>query len=123
MIRRITQHIEHHDGVGHCRENRAEAVLAIEPLGDERHRTIDRAPAQRFGKQRLGRAQQRVDTAKEGEPGPLLMRRLPGRSNLARRANERLVDGDAARIFSAGFERLQDEQRHEHCACPIRDLG
>ncbi len=40
MIRRISQAIEHHQRVRHRREDAAEPVLAVEPLGDEGDRLV-----------------------------------------------------------------------------------
>ena len=45
--RRIAEAIEHHQRVRHRREDAAEPVLAVEPLGDESDGLVDRAPARR----------------------------------------------------------------------------
>ena len=76
IVRRIAERVEHHHAVGHRREDRAETVLAVEPLAHpglgERNRALPRA----LGKQRLGGVQHVVDSAEEPEPRRLLLRRL-----------------------------------------------
>ncbi len=68
MVFRIAEHVEHHHAVGHGREDRAEPVLAVEPLRHPGHRAIDRALPRSLRKQRLGGAQHDVDAAEEPEP-------------------------------------------------------
>ena len=63
MIGLVAEAIEHHHRVGHRRENAAEPVLAIEPLGDKGHRLLDRPPARIRREKRLGDAQQPVEHA------------------------------------------------------------
>ena len=94
MILRISKHVVHHDAVGHGRENRAQSILAVQPLGHELDRLVDGLAPQALGKQRLGCPQHRVDAAEEEKPRPLLMRSLGGRSDVLRRTNEKLVDCD-----------------------------
>ena len=43
MLRRIAEAVEHHHAVGHGGIDRAEPVFAVQPLGDERHASLDGA--------------------------------------------------------------------------------
>ena len=65
MVGRVAERVEHQDRVRHCRIDRAEAVLAIEALGDESRGGVDRAAAQRRRKKRLRALEQPVDRAEE----------------------------------------------------------
>ena len=47
---RSAERIEHHRRIGHGRIDRAEPVLAVQALGDEGDRLVDRALAQASGK-------------------------------------------------------------------------
>src|SRR5258708_6565974 len=85
MMLRITERVEHHDAVRHGWKNRAQAMLAIETLGDPGHRALHRALAQRPRKPRRGETQYRVDPAEEPKPRRLLLRRPPRQSDRLRR--------------------------------------
>ena len=102
MVVRVAEHVEHHHAVGHRREDRAEAVLAVEALAHPRHRAIDRALRSLSGN-RLGGAQHDVDAAEEPEPKRLLLRRLRRRPDRRRRLAKQLVDRDALGIARLGF--------------------
>src|SRR5262249_38086427 len=95
MIRRIAERVEHHDIVDHRREDRADAVLAVEMLDRERHRVIDRALADALGNQRIDDAQNDIDAAEEGEPPAVLLRRARREPGVLRRLEEQLVDPQA----------------------------
>ena len=53
MVFRIAEHVEHHHAVGHGGENRAQAVLAVEPLGHPGDGAIESALPRAFGKVRF----------------------------------------------------------------------
>ncbi|MGF6812554.1 hypothetical protein OKW30_007746 [Paraburkholderia sp. Clong3] len=98
MIGRIAETVVHHHRVGHRRENRAEAVLAVQPFVDERDRRADRALAGRLRQQAIDRAQHRIDTTEQAEPARVLMRCALVHAGVHRRAAEQLVDAHLARI-------------------------
>ena len=122
MVGRIAERVEHQHGVRHGRIDPAEAVLAVEPLGDEGHGGVDGAAAQRRRKRRLGALEQPVDRAEELHPCPSLMRARRPVAHGLRRRDEEFRDLDAARIGGARLQRLQHQERDEHRARPIGDL-
>ncbi len=122
IVRRLAERLIHHDGVGHRRINRAQAVFAVQPFFDERNRRVDRARAKLLRKQRLEHAQHTVQSAEQEKPAPALMRRFRRHSDRMRRLQEQLIDADARGVFRARLQRRQDQQRHDRGARPIRDL-
>ena len=118
----IAEHIEHHHAVGHGGENRAEAVLAVEPLGHPGDGAIEGALPRSFGKIRFGGAQNIVHAAEEPEPRRFLLRRLRRRADGVRRFEKQLVDAHALGVARPRLLRHQHQQRHDDGAAPIRDL-
>ena len=123
MLARIAQHVVHHRRVGHRRENRAEPVLAVEPLGDELHRLVDRALARALretsARPRAARRRWRgtagtrtISGAAPWTSAPMLCGGFRNSSSIA----------DALRVARLRLERLQHQQRHDHGARPVRDL-
>ena len=51
------------------------------------------------------------------------MRRFGGRADGLRRLQEQFVDPDPLRIARLRFKSLQHQQRHDHRARPVRNLG
>ena len=121
MIRGVTQGRQGHHGVGHGREDRAEAVLAVQPRGDEPGRQADRARAPPLGPARLDQAQQPVD--RHEQPAPARAGRVGDVAALGEgRREEQLGDADPARIARARLGRHQDQQRHDHGPRPVGHL-
>ena len=101
VIARIAQRVEHHHRIRHGRENRSEAVLAIEPLGHKRDRACSIARRRvLLREQRLDQTQERVDGGKGGE---------------ARRAIDAGRWPSGARA-GAAREELVDASRRADCA-------
>ena len=122
MICRIAERVEHHHAVGHRRIDRAEAVLAVEPLADQGDRAVDGALARALREKRLGGAQHIVDGAEEPEPRRLLLRRLRRGPSVCGGSRNSSSMRDALRIARARLLRHQHQQRHDHGAAPVRDL-
>ena len=68
MVLRIAERIEHHHAVRHGRVDRAEAVLAIEPLGHEGDRAGNGAAAQLAGNHGSAARRTASTSAEEAEP-------------------------------------------------------
>ncbi len=119
IVLRHAEAIEHHHRVGHRRINAAEPVLAIEPLAHEGDGGVDRALPPALGEERIGVAQQIVDGVEHRRPD----RALGARRRGLRARREELADGDVVRIARARPPRHQHQERHQHGARPVRDLG
>ena len=83
MIRRIAQRIEHHHRVRHGGIDRAKAVLAVQPLGDEACAALDGATAHLLRPQRLDGLQHLVERVEEQRPAAVRMRSRPGGDRVA----------------------------------------
>ncbi len=118
MLRRIAEAVEHHHGIGHGRINAAQPVLAVQPLGHERHRGALGAPAQIFREQRLHHPQAGVDVLENPTPGRAIGAADPV-AHLLRRCAEQFSDVNTARISGARAARHQHQQRHQHRARPV----
>ena len=93
MVGRIAERVEHQHAVGHGREDRAEAVVAVEPLDRRRRpRRRSRACAVAGGK-RARRACRTASTASKNlDPAPGLMGALRPSAHRLGRRDEQLVD-------------------------------
>ena len=122
VLGRVAERIVHHHGVGHGREDRAQPVLSVQPLGDEGFGAGDGAAARTFGPERFEGGERPVEQAEQRRPRLLLVRAL--RQAVERRgiADEELVDAHAARVPGAGLQGAQDQQRHDDCPGPVGDL-
>ena len=123
VILRITEQIVHHHGVGHRRENRTQTVNPVEALGDERHGLVDGALTRGFREQRIDNAQDLVEKIEARKPELTLMRRLRRHADRLRVFQEQFIDTDAERIARARLLVHQHQQRHDHGARPVRNLG
>ena len=123
MVRRIAQRVVHHHAVRHRRKNRAEPVLAVEPLADPRHRAR-RSRAAASASETSARPQRStLSTARKNQnQRRVLLRRLRRRPERRRRLEEQLVDPDILRIARARLQRHQHQQRHDDGAAPVRNL-
>ena len=124
MVLRIAERVEHHHAVGHGRVDRAQPVLAVQPLADEGDRRVDRALAQAL--RETAARPTRSTCRRRGRStnqAALLMRRLrrPGRPTAAVRRNSSSI-ADAARIARPRLQRHQHQQRHHHGARPVGHL-
>ena len=122
MTIRIAERVEHHDAVCHGRENRPQAMLAIEPLGDPGHRALHRALAQSFREPRRGKTQYGIDGAEKPKPRRLLLRRLRRQPDRLRRLEKQLIDRNTPGVARPRLKRHQYQERHDDRAAPIRDL-
>ncbi len=120
---RYAQHIEHHHGIRHGREDGAQAILAVQPFAHELFRTGDGALAQATGEQRLRHAQPGVEHAEHAEPDAILMRCPRRQAGCLARTDKQFVDADAARIPCLGAQAVEHQQRHDHRAGPVGHLG
>ena len=107
MIRRIAQRIEHHHAVGHGRKNRAEPVLAVEPLGHPGHRARrSRAAARPSGKYGSTGAAALSTTRKNQNQGRVLLRRFRRRPERLRRLEEQFVDPTFLGLRASGLSAI-----------------
>ena len=110
--------IEGHQRVGHGRENSAQAILAVEALGDEFHRPFDGHLFQTLRNQRDNESCHKVDNqhqhAKEIAGRVCLIKHL-----FVRRFDEQFGNIDAAWVAGLGFQRRQHLQRHHYRSRPI----
>ena len=89
MVGGIAERVEHHHGVGHGRENRAEPVFAVQPLARPRRpRYRSRAAARACGKNGSMARSTMSTPRKNAEPRGLLLRRLRRRADALRRFDE-----------------------------------
>ena len=99
--------------------DRAEPVLAVQPLGDEGDAPSRwRACACAFGKQRLERAAARVDARRKSQPGRFWCGAFAASADVVRRRRNSSSMRDAARIARARLQRLQHQQRHDARCAP-----
>ena len=118
----VAKHIEHHRCIGHRRKDRPEPVFAIEPLGNKCGRSIDGALPQVSWKKFDGRPEYYVDAAKQHKPDPALMRSFCCRPDRKRWFDKQFVDLDAKWVLCARTQCLQNQQRYQHSARPVRHL-
>ena len=121
MVRRITQRIERHHGIGHGRKDPAEAVDAVQPPLDEGDCRLDGPGAATGREQRLDAAHHIVQPYKQRSQ-PLAGRVVDVALLLFGRGDEQLANVDAAGIAGGRLQRHEDQQRHDHRARPIRHL-
>ena len=112
MIVGIAQRVEHHHGVGHGRENRAEPVFAVEPLGDEGHGASMARWRMRLGNTARPRAAHGRWRGRTGPRAFCCGAFGVGPSDL-RRLEKQFVDPYAFRIARARLLRHQHQQRHD----------
>ena len=122
---RIAERVVHHHGVGHGREDGAQAVLAVQPLVDEGLRPWRwRAWCEAFGKRGSATRSTASRAKKKARPRLLLVRAAGQAARWSPAGcDEQLVDGDAARVAGARLQGAQHQQRHDHGARPVGDLG
>src|SRR5207253_7159405 len=113
MIRGVSANAERLERVHHGRKDRAQPLLAVQPLEHPRFGPLERVIAQRSGYPAVEAAREPV----EGEEYPRQRGGAPERAPevaplLARGRREELPDVDVARIPRAGLQRAEDEERH-----------
>ena len=123
MVLRIAQRVEHHHAVGHRRKDRAEPVLAVEPLADQGDRRVDRAlprPLRRTSaRPRAARRRRRERTRTSPRSAAAPCGAGPSVAGGSRNSSSmRTSFGLRAR----GLQRHQHQQRHDDGAAPIRNL-
>ena len=121
IVARHAEAIEHHHGVRHRRINPAEPVLAVEPLAHEGDRRVDRALARALRERAARpRAARRRRTLNSDRPERALGTRRPAPACRARTARCTVMPRGIARARPL---RHQHQQRHDHGARPVGDLG
>ena len=114
----------HHHAVGHRRKNRAEPVLAVEPLADPGHRAIDGALPRAFGKQRLA-ARSTLSTARKNQNHDAFCCGAfgVGPSDRGGSRNSSSMVTPCADSRARGFFAMQHQQRHDHGAAQYEILS
>src|SRR5262249_18533514 len=64
-----------------------------------------------------------IDAAENLNPGPFLVWSLGPDAYLLGRRDEQLVDADSLGIARLWLQCIENRERHQHGACPVRDLG
>ena len=122
VIGGIAEGVKHHYAVGDCRVDAAKAVIAVQPLDDERHCLVDRGRRPAAGEPRLHLAQDDIDALEDPPPGRAVRPANPV-GDLIRRRAEQLRHMDVARIAGARLFGHQHQQGHDHRARPVRHLA
>ena len=99
--RGVAERVEHHHGVGHGGVDGAEAILAVEALGDEGDGLVDGGAARAVRQQGLGAADEAVDHLENRAPGAAVGTADPV-LHLVGGLNEQLGNRDTARIAGLG---------------------
>ncbi len=120
MVGGIAQSIEHHHRIGHRRVDRAEPVLAIEPLADEGDGEIERALTELLRDMGLERTENGIEPLEKAAPGGAVGAADPV-ADLGGRGAEELLHRDALRVARLRLERHQHEERGDHRARPVGD--
>ena len=123
MVRRIAQRVEHHHAVRHRRIDRAEAVLAVEPLADPRHRAR-RSRAAASISENIGSPQRsRLSAPRKNQNSAAFCCGAFGAGPSVAGGSR---NSSSIRIFfgfrARGLQRHQHQQRDDDGAAPIGNL-
>ena len=114
-----SQRVEHHDAIGHGRENRAKTVFPVQPLFHEGDGLLNGDAARARWKQRFNHPQHFVDGRESPKPGSVLMLRPRPHAHSLRRRQEQLVHGDAALVPRHRLECGQHVKRDHDGPRPV----
>ncbi len=123
MVALITQRFERHHGIGHGREDAAEAILAIQPLENKPFGLGQRlVAAAALGPEWRGLLQHLVEGDEHlTDRGTVRIRvKVP---YLGRITDKQLLNINIARVTRLWLQRHHDQQWRDYRARPVADLG